>query len=241
MKAWPLDRSGRTDRSALSAMADQAVDAAQFVQLIKQPKSEIEKIIADVWMEVLKLDKISTDDNFFEIGGHSLAATKATARLTRILQSDIQLKGIFEAPTVSLFAEWIQSDRHKEELPFAIEAADRGRDAPLTFTQQQLWVLGQLFPQLPTYTIPSNAVFTGEMNVEALKDALADVVARHEILRTVFVFHNGEPRQIVKPGLDTLHLEQVDVSHLPEETRMEKARWHGAQLGKRPGISRTAP
>jgi amino acid adenylation domain-containing protein len=230
--AWPVDRFGRTGRAALAAMQDRAVDAAGFVQRIKQPVSEIEKIIADVWMEVLKLDKISTDDNFFEIGGHSLAATKATARLTRILQSDIQLKGIFEAPTVSGFARWIQSDRHKEELPFAIEAADRGRDAPLTFTQHQLWVLGQLFPQLPTYTIPSNAVFTGKMDVDALKQALADVVDRHEILRTVFVFHNGEPRQIVRPALPDLHLDRVDVSHLPENERMEKARWHGAQLGK---------
>lgn len=232
VNTWPLDRSGRTNRAALAALVDQAVDAAQFVQLIKQPVSEIEKIIADVWMEVLKLDKISTDDNFFEIGGHSLAATKATARLTRILQSDIQLRGIFEAPTVSSFAEWIQSDRHKEELPFAIEVADRGRDAPLTFTQQQLWVLGQLFPHLPTYTIPSNAVFSGEMNVDALKGALADVVERHEILRTVFVFHNGEPRQVIKTKLDDLQLEQVDVSHLQEEERMNKARWYGAQLGK---------
>ncbi len=234
LSTWPLDRFGRTDRSKLLAVTDQAVDASGFVQVIKKPKSEIEKIIAEVWMEVLRIDKISTDDNFFELGGHSLAATKATARLTRILRSDIQLKGIFEAPTVSALAEWIQSDRHKEELPFAIEAADRGKDAPLTFTQQQLWVLGQLFPQLPTYTIPSNAIFSGKLDLEALEKAIKDIVDRHEILRTVFVFHNGEPRQVARPKLEKLQLDLVDVAHLPEEERMEKARWHGAQLSKIP-------
>lgn len=230
----PLDRYGRTNRAGLQAMPEQGVDAAGFAGVIKKPKSELEKIIAEVWMEVLRIEKISTDDNFFELGGHSLAATKATARLTKILKSDIHLKGIFEAPTVSSFADWLQSDRHQEELPFTIEVADRGKDAPLTFTQQQLWVLGQLFPQLPTYTIPSNAIFTGEMDVDALRQALRDVVERHEILRTVFISNNGEPRQVVKPTLDDLQLEQVDLTHLPEDERMEKARWHGAQLGKKP-------
>lgn len=234
LEALPLDRFGRTDQEHLRTMPEQGIEATTFAGVFKKPISELEQIIAQVWMEVLRIDRISTDDNFFELGGHSLAATKATARLTKILKTDIHLKGIFEAPTVSLFADWIQSDRHKEELPFSIEVSDRGMDAPLTFTQQQLWVLGQLFPQLPTYTIPSNAIFTGHMDVEALHHALLDVIERHEILRTVFVYHNGEPKQVVKNTPEKLHIELVDVTHLPEDERMEKARWHGAQLGKIP-------
>lgn len=232
LTAFPLDRFGRIHRRQLQEMEHQEVSAAEFDAIIKKPKSELESIIATVWMEVLRIDKISTDDNFFELGGHSLAATKATARLTKILKSDIHLKGIFEAPTVSLLADWIQSDRHKEELPFSIQVADRGSDAPLTFTQQQLWVLAQLFPQFSMYTIPSNAILNGPMDIDILHRCFLYLMERHEILRTVFVSQNGEPRQVVNPAPDKINLEFIDLTHLPEDERMEKARWYGAQLGK---------
>ena len=232
LDGFPMDRYGRTNRSQLLNDGGRDLRAVDFTTVLTKPKSELERIIADVWMEVLRLDKISTEDNFFEIGGHSLAATKATARLTKILKSDIHLKGIFEAPTVASFAEWLQSDRHQEELPFAVDVAERGKDAPLTFTQRQMWVLGQLFPRLPIYTIPSNAVFTGEMQVDAFRLALRDVIERHEILRTVFVVRDGDPRQVVKPPPDEVEMELIDLTHLPENERMEKARLHGAQFGR---------
>lgn len=233
MPQLPVDSYGRIDTEKLHAMNGQGVNAADFKEVIKTPVSDLEKIIADVWMDVLKIDRISTDDNFFELGGHSLAATKVIARLTRILKSDIHLKGIFEAPTVSSLAEWIQSDKHLEERPFAIELSDRGKDAPLTFTQQQLWIMGQLFPHLSMYTIPSSAGFMGKMDLDAMRKALRDVVERHEILRTVFVSNEGEPRQIVQPVPEEIPMEFFDLTHLPEQDRPEKARWHGAQAGRR--------
>jgi len=229
-----LTYQGRLDRQCLLDNPERGVASTTLREETRHPGTELEQAIAEVWMDVLRIDRISINDNFFELGGHSLSATKVTARLTNILQSDIQLKAIFEAPTIAKLAAWIQSDKREEELPFSIAAADRGKEAPLTFTQQQLWVLGQLFPSSPTYTIPSNTYFKGIMNLDALKLAFRDVVERHEVLRTTFFSRNGEPVQVVNPTPDDIPLELLDVTDLPENERLEKARWHGAQLGKIP-------
>lgn len=234
VRRLPLDRDDRTDRRALMELEDPGLTAYEIERPMQHPRTELEKTIADVWANVLHLDAISIDDNFFELGGHSLSATKATARLTRLLRSDIPLKAIFEAPTIARLAEWIQSEKHQEELPYSIQVTERGREAPLTFTQQQLWVLGQLHPNLPTYTIPSNTLFNGHMDIGALQSALRELTVRHEILRTTFVLRGGTPVQVINPPPDEVPIERIDVSDLPEEERMTQARWHGAQLGKKP-------
>jgi amino acid adenylation domain-containing protein len=199
----------------------------------RKPSNGLEATIARVWAEVLRLDEVCADDNFFDLGGHSLLATRVTARLTHLLKRDVPLKSIFSAPTVEGLAVWIENAAPEEELPYAVQIANRGKEAPLSFTQQQLWILAQLFPNIPAYTIPSNLRFSGSMDRDALQQAFRDLIERHEILRTTFVARNGEPLQIINPTPDEVPIEILDVSHLPKEERTGAARMQGAQLGRK--------
>jgi len=228
-----LDALGYIDLEKLYSNKISVIELAALESDIIEPETELEVIIISVWKEVLKINEISTEDNFFELGGHSLTATKVTARLTKILQSDIPLKGIFESPTPKSLATWILSDEHEEELPYSIQVAEHGNEAPLTFTQQQLWVLNQLFPDLSTYTIPSNTIFLGELNFTAMHDALKEVINRHEVLRTVFISQNGVPLQVACPAPEVIPIERIDLSNLSSRDSALEARKLGSQLGKK--------
>ncbi len=230
----PRTRTGILDRKALAGSHEPGVEVSQVKRSLRPPESELERLIAKVWHDVLKLDDLSTDDNFFELGGHSLSATRVTSRLTKLLQRDVPLRGIFEAPTIRSLAEWIENDDQEEHLPYNIAVAERGTEAPVAFTQQQLWVLGQLFPEIAAYTIPSNMRFQGQLDVPLLKRAILQVIERHEILRTNFVARNGEPVQVVNPTPEAIDLPVFDLSDLPEEERDREAKRLSRQQGRRP-------
>ena len=215
LDALPQTPNGKIDRNALPLP-----DGARplLTQGFIAPRTEIEELVAQVWREVLKVEKVGVYDNFFDLGGHSLLATRVVARLRNNLSVDLPLRKLFELPTVAALAEHIDGLRREQRglsTP-PIVATPRVGPAPLSFSQQRLWFLHQLNPDLTAYNIPAVFQIKGPLGIAALERALNEVVNRHEVLRTRITECDGQPRQeIVSPMALTLPV--INLAHLPEE------------------------
>ncbi len=208
----PLTPNGKIDRRSLPAEPDDASIATAYVA----PRTPVEELVADVWARVLGVERVGAEDNFFDLGGHSLLATQVISRLSQACQVELPLRRLFETPTVQGLAESIEVARRAGRRPQPpLRPRPPGESAPLSFAQQRLWFLDRFEPESPFYNIPAAARLSGELNVDALKRALREIVKRHEILRTTFQDVDGKPVATVTPEFD-VPLPVVDVSGLQE-------------------------
>lgn len=197
----PLTPNGKIDRSAL---VERPVPAAPSVD--GNPGTEREERIAAVWAEVLGLERIDVNDNFFTLGGDSRRAAQSVARLRAELDLEITVRSLFEAPTVAEFAAALENAEHAVAIPRRPD----GVPAPASYTQRRMWFLEQLRSGGSAYNVAPVLKLHGYLDEGALRAALEDVVARHDILRTRFVYADGALQQIVdvsaNPWLATMDL-----------------------------------
>ncbi|KAA1251173.1 amino acid adenylation domain-containing protein [Mycobacterium simiae] len=190
VEALPLTPNGKLDRQALPA-PDFASGTAH-----RAPRDQQEQMLAALFAEVLGLNRVGIDDGFFDLGGHSLSATRLVARIQAELQNEVPLRAVFEAPTVCQLADWLAA-HSQGQTPVALRPWVRPAVIPLSFAQRRLWFFDQFEGPSPVYNIAVALRLAGELDGQALQAALADVVARHESLRTVFVAAEGVPQQVV--------------------------------------------
>lgn len=224
--AWPLTQNGKLDLKALPAPGRDAYTANVFAT----PETALEETLLEIWRHLLKIERVSIDDNFFEIGGHSLLATRLQTRIRAQLGSELPVRAVFEAPTIRQLAARLDAlpaangdapDASRGTLP-PIKPMQVRDSAPLSHAQQRLWFIHRLDSASAHYHIPFRLNLDGALDVEALRKALGDLVARHAILRTVFREINGEPRQVVLSPADfTLPIR--DLSALNESERQREA------------------
>jgi amino acid adenylation domain-containing protein/non-ribosomal peptide synthase protein (TIGR01720 family) len=221
----PLTPSGKVDRRALASIPCEETPE-QTTEPVVESLSPTETTVAEVWRGVLGLAQLGPLDNVFERGGHSLAATRAAVRLGKALGMQIPLKVVFENPTVKTLAHWIDSSKGtdvvEEELP-EIQRAERGKEAPLSYSQRRLWFLDQLDPGSISYTVPNTIEFRGELDPGKLEAALSEIVSRHESLRTTFLSSEGVPYQIIHEP-EPVSIPVVDLSASPLAVSQSKAR-----------------
>ena len=192
VESLPLTVNGKLDRRALPA--------PEFISGVayRAPRDQRERVLAALFGEVLGMTRVGIDDVFFDLGGHSLSATRLIARVRPELGVEVPIRALFDAPTVAGLAEWI-SAHAGERAGAALTVQPRPAVVPLSFAQSRLWFLDQLHGPSPIYNIPVALRLGGRLDVEALGAALADVVGRHESLRTLFAAVEGIPRQVVIP------------------------------------------
>ena len=182
LDALPLTPNGKLDRKALPVPDDQA-----FLHRAYKPTTgEIEDTLAQIWSELLGVERVGRDDHFFELGGHSLLAVRVVSQLRERLGIELPLAALFTHPQLADLAHDV-AEAGQNTLS-AIVRADRSAALPLSFAQQRLWFVARVDPEASrAYHLADAVRLRGALDVAALRAALDRIVERHESLRTRFV------------------------------------------------------
>ncbi len=232
LAALPLTSNGKLDRHALPAPDDGAIAQGAYVA----PRTPAEELLAGIWADLLGLERVSVTDDFFALGGHSLLGMRVIARLSAAFGVELPVRALFEARTVAGLAERLAAAGSSGERSAVPPIAPRGvsdADPPLSFAQQRLWFLDQLEPDSPLYNLPEALRCDGPLDVGALERSFAEIVRRHEALRTTFVKVEGVPRQVIAREA-SFSLPVVDLSALPEAEREAEAQRFADADAQRP-------
>jgi amino acid adenylation domain-containing protein len=216
----PLTLHGKVDRSRLPDPGAPAAEAEGAA-----PQSPAEEIVAGIWCEVLGLPRVSRSANFFDLGGHSLLATRVASRLRAATGAELSIRELFRSATVAALAAALERSLAAGASAAApsIRPVPRDGPLPLSFAQERLWFLDRLAPGNAAYTIPLALAAHGALSLPALEAALADMVRRHEALRTTYEPRGDRPVQVIAPAAP-FRLPLVDLSGLPEKSRHAAAR-----------------
>ncbi|KAF9556981.1 hypothetical protein EC968_007867 [Mortierella alpina] len=190
MDVFPLTPNGKLDRRSLPAPGDGDFARQEY----EAPQGEVEKALASIWSDLLSLERVSRRDSFFALGGHSLLAVRLMNRVAK-LGVNIPVSSLFASPCLSTFAAVITEHLAQGQtmLP-KIVPTSRDNLLSISFSQQRLWFLAQLEGVSNTYHIPLAIRLHGDFNKTACKQALDEMYARHESLRTTFVNVEGQPQ-----------------------------------------------
>jgi amino acid adenylation domain-containing protein len=223
LETLPLTSNGKTDREALR---QREPEFGGWTRSSREARTPAEEILCAIWEEVLKSGPVGVEDNFFELGGHSLLATQVVSRILAAFAVELPIQAVFEAPTVLAMAQRIEEMQQRGASltipPIGRSPKDASTAPPLSNAQQRLWFIDQLEPGQATYNIPAAVRIQGPLNVSALEKAVAEVVARHDTLRTHFYSTGGEPQQIVDADV-MMELPVFDLSPMAETDREAEA------------------
>jgi amino acid adenylation domain-containing protein len=221
LAALPLTASGKINRLALPEPGHVAA-TDDFLA----PRTPTEEVLASIWSDVLKLEKVSVSDDFFALGGHSLLLARVLARIQDAFEIELPLRKLFTATTVSSLAEAIEIARRSSsgapELPLLV--TPRRGALPLSFAQERLWFFDQLEPGSAAYNIPRALRLQGPLDREALRQSLEATVLRHEVLRSTFQNHDGRPQlMLAAPQSSEVSLHDIrDLSPAERDTRAKE-------------------
>lgn len=177
IKEMPLTPNGKLDRNALPK--------PEFTMKVetRKPRTPQEEMLCKLFSETLQIPEIGIDDNFFEMGGHSILAVQLINLIREVLGKNMTIAKLFEYPTVAQLVAQLEDNQLNKPI---IEKQPRPSQIPLSFGQRRLWFLQHLEGRKDAYNIPVVIKLKGDLNIQALQQALIDVITRHESLRTMF-------------------------------------------------------
>ena len=228
--ALPKTSSGKVQRAACALRhKDGSLDSyAQFPDLQAPAshgglESELQNRIAAIWCEQLHVASVAADDHFFLLGGNSITATQVVARLRETLGLELNLRLLFEAPTLQGFAAGIaQLQQDGGVAQGVIRALSRHDELPQSLAQNRLWITWRLDPHSSAYTIPGALRLRGELDEDAVRTSFQQLIQRHEALRTRFYERDGQAFQRIDAKTD-FELHAIDLSDRPAAEREARA------------------
>ncbi|WP_264373014.1 non-ribosomal peptide synthetase [Streptomyces tsukubensis] len=223
LPSLPLTAEGKVDRTALPEPAPTVPDTAESLEAAEL--SGTQAVLAEIWCRMLRLPRVSADDNFFALGGDSLAALQLAAELTADFGPGMPAQAVFSATTLAELAAVLDDVTAEAEAEAAAESPRPGQDGAhraasaqpadgLSSGQRSLWFLERWAPGTATYNVPWEFRLSGPVDHAVLEGALRAVVARHDVLRSVFVENLGEPRRVIRQDV-TFDLGRVELSAIP--------------------------
>jgi amino acid adenylation domain-containing protein len=213
--------SGQMPNVGISHLRQSAETAE--IKTAAEPLNPIEQEICFVFAEVLHVDKVQVNDNFFSLGGNSLLGTQAVSRLGERFKVNLQPQVLFDFPTpVELAAhlETVIRNSDAQLLP-PIQTVNRAQPLELSFSQERMWFVQQLDPNNSAYNIPLAYRFNGKADLAVLQATLDWMIKRHEILRTYFVFQGEQPVQVIAPSVNVV-FERIDLTGADAQTKVSE-------------------
>lgn len=234
LEALPLSANGKVDRQALP---EPEISSSRDYEV---PQGEVETTLARIWAEVLSVERVGRHDNFFELGGHSLNATMLVSRVRFSLGTDLPLRRIFEFPSLQAMATCIQGqlvERASTAEQLQLLPVHRKPSMPLSPAQQRLWLVERMSApgsqKNSAYTMAASLRLTGSLDLSILQTTLDTIVARHEVLRTIYLEDDdGEPIAVI-PEPSGVHLPIMDLTHVLTDERDEVTRGIFAEFAAR--------
>ncbi|MCK4260422.1 MAG: amino acid adenylation domain-containing protein [Halanaerobiales bacterium] len=213
LDAIPFTPNGKVDRKALPIPEFSSKE--EFVA----PRGELEERIARIWADVLGLDRVGVNDNFFNLGGHSLKAVSLLAQIKKEVEVEIPLKELFSSPTIEGIVNYISEASRTKHI--SIEPIEKQDYYSLSPAQRRLYIINELEGPNTVYNLPGTMLIEGKLDLNRFEDIFNALIKRHESLRTSFTTKNGEPVQIIN---ETVQLKvkyfkekESDVTRLVEE------------------------
>ncbi|MEH1796175.1 amino acid adenylation domain-containing protein [Nostoc sp.] len=220
LDSLPLTPNGKVDRRNLPACDRTRPDLEETFVAARNP---IEKTLAVIWTELLGLERIGVNDNFFCLGGHSLIATQILSRVREVFQVELSFQQIFANPTIAGLAQLIkQGNKEQQWQRPAIERIPHEGLLPVSFAQERVYFIQQLAPENSAYQFQATMRFTGQLNVPVLQQSLNEIVLRHEIFRTTYTAVNGRLFQVIHPH-QSISFTVIDLQIFPESEREAEA------------------
>ncbi|WP_344813462.1 non-ribosomal peptide synthase/polyketide synthase, partial [Chitinophaga oryziterrae] len=216
----PLTSNGKTDKKKLLDLS-----VKEDPQLYEGPRTAAEKRMLAIWEDLLEVKPLSIHANFFEQGGHSLMAVRVVSAIRNQFGKELSVGAIFEFPTVALLSAELDMPDHKEVLP-PISAYPRIGLIPLSYGQERLWFIDKLSGSIQ-YHVPWGFHLTGELNIDALESSFREIIARHEVLRTVIREEDGVGYQLLRDAAGW-HMQRISRSEIMEDVHV----WIGQQAEK---------
>jgi amino acid adenylation domain-containing protein len=239
LEQLPRLPNGKLDRRALPAPGHETTELqSPFVA----PRTATEEVLASIWSQILGVERVGIEDNFFDLGGHSLIATRVVSRIREAFKADLRVRKLFEAPTVARLAAEVDAALRAVrdvEVPPLVRVP-RDRPLPLSFAQQRLWLLHQLEPGSVAYNIFGALRMVGALDRAALEGAVTTIVERHEALRTTFQTVEDDPVQVIAPPAP-VRFPRVDLSALTAAARAAAVEAIGLGEALRPFDLSTGP
>jgi amino acid adenylation domain-containing protein len=187
----PLTANGKIDRKALPLPQTSRSGHKKY----DGPRDQVEKVLAEIWEELLAVPGPGINDNFFDSGGHSLNGMTFISTIHKRLNVEIPISELFNRPTIKEIAEYIKNSG--ENVHSLITTVEKREYYPLSSAQVRLTVLDNLDKKSTAYNIPFVMELTGSLDIARLESALKGLIKRHESLRTAIRVIDGNPVQFI--------------------------------------------
>ncbi|NQZ08155.1 MAG: amino acid adenylation domain-containing protein [Algicola sp.] len=212
---WPLTTNGKIDIKALPKV-DRALSLDEYVA----PQTGTQLKLAQIWAELLKLDvdSLSVNANFFECGGHSLLSVRLVGEVRAHLAVELAIRDVFDAPVLLQLAALIDANANNIIRPPVVAIKRDSNNLPASFAQQRLWFIDRMDGGSRQYNMPGALSFTGVLDETIVEQAFAQIIERHEPLRTVFCNRENGVRQIVRQGV-AFKVSKIDLTGLATDAQ----------------------
>lgn len=216
LERLPIARGGKVDRATLPDPGEPVRGNRSHVA----PDSGTERAIARIWEQVLGLQRVGIDDDFFDLGGQSLKATLMLARVNRDLRASISLRDVFAHPSIRALAALVEQTG--EDRSAIVTPVGPQEHYPVSAAQKRLFIVHQLAPRDLQYNVPFAIAVSGRFDAGRWLQAFRALIARHESLRTSVVLADDGIVQIVHPHVDFAFEPHVPGVSGPLEREIER-------------------